>query len=267
MKKILFLILMCFTLFMVTSCDRYQTGDLVTTTIDHPTNSKILEVRDISVKIGYTTKGPKVLVKKSDTLDIKLTRQESIWNKISFKQEGEKLIISGEKNVTYKTDYDVTIELSGFTFETVFFYNAVDATFEEGTLTNNEVTMLAENASTVTIDALTCNKLVYESNNASSLTIKSAKVDDIQCDALNASSVDLKGSSRNIKVTVNNASTFKSKDFTADTVEVSINHASSLEITANTSITGRMQSAGTLKYAGAATVDVTKDVSSTIEKI
>ena len=64
MKKILFLILMCFTLFMVTSCDRYQTGDLVTMTRDHISDAKTLEIRDITVKMGYTTKGPKVTVKE-----------------------------------------------------------------------------------------------------------------------------------------------------------------------------------------------------------
>ncbi len=296
MKKLIkiFVVVFVFGLFLsLASCDfvngvnEKQTGNEITKTYEAKDGINELEIKEIRIKRGNSTYGPKLNIKKGDTKEIKITMQESLESKISVSYSSDKLTISGEYMKTYEVDYDVVINITGYVFEDIGLHNAVDCNMENGTINTDKVEFELSGASRVILDnstskelnatlsgastfmsnTLTSEKNHFEFSGASKSKIDKIESKDIDIDLSGASEIILTGKVVNVDASLSGSSFIGSYNFICDDFDGDLSGASNAEITANKTIRGSASGASTIKYKGNAATTVTTSGGSQVTHI
>lgn len=293
MKKVIniFVIVIMFGLFLSLSACNFvnekQTGNEITKTYEAKDGINELEIKEIRIKRGNSTYGPKLSIKKGDTKEIKITMQESLESKISVSYSSDKLSISGEYMKTYEVDYDMVISITGYVFEDVGLHNAVECTMDNGTINTDKVEFQLSGASSVKLDNGTSKELNVTLSGASSFVITTisseknhfkfsgastsniSKIEskDIDIDFSGASIINLTGTVTNVDAQLSGASTIGTYEFVCDDFDCELSGASNAELTVNKTIRGSVSGASTIKYKGNASSTVSTSGGSSVTHV
>lgn len=250
-------------------------------------NFSEIEIKDIYLKNGGNSFGPKVNVLPSAEKKITILMDENFENEIKVRKEGNKKIIQGNKLHTLMTER-LEICLYGYVLSDVDLSGACEATVSSLCVDKNNLDVELSGACTLTLDAYDGANLHCELSGASILVVGNCKVANVELDLSGASEVsfsnlvttsldlDLGGASRidlllgstnTFSGEVSGASTVRAKTFELETGEVNLSGASRMNVKVNKSLTGEASGASNLFYSGEGAVNVKVSGGSSVEKV
>ena len=258
MKRIIVFVLGLFLLFSLSSCSEKTvkaSGSNITESYDVNGDYDELVIENIRIVRGTNSTGPRASITNSETKTLAISMQESLKDCIKVNKTGKKITISGDRYTKYDTDYQVTIDITGFVFKNIYLSGAVICSVDDIEV-NDDATYHASGASIFNMKSIISNNLNIKLSGASQLRATNVETNNVTIDASGASQVGVAGTCSSSTIGLSGASHFGSYDFSVDTLVINISGASVIEITANVSITGSASGASVITHKGNATTDV-----------
>lgn len=288
-KRNLLFVLPLLTVFFTTGCvhkDVYGKDSIKDFTYEADDFSEI-EIKNIHLKSGMTTYGPKVNLLPGLEKKITISMDENFESEIKVKKVGNKKVIQGNSLHNLVTDrFD--INLYGYVLSEIDLSGACEANVSSLCLDKNKLDIDLSGACKITLDSYDGVDLFVDLSGASSLNVGDCKVENanielsgasytsfanlkttkLDLDLSGASTINLRlGSANNFSGDVSGASEVKASFFELETGKVDVSGASSMYIKVNQSLTGEVSGASTLKYSGEGEVKVYVSGGSSAKKV
>lgn len=250
-------------------------------------NFSEIEIKNIRLKSGIVTYGPKVNLLPGSEKKITISMDENFENEIKVKKVGNKKIIQGNELHNLVTDrFD--INLYGYVLSDIDLSGACEANVSSLCLDKNKLDIDLSGASKITLDSYDGVNLHCDLSGASSIDVGNCNLENANIELSGASKVNfanlktnkldldlsgastislLLGSANTFLADISGASDVKANMFEVETGNVDISGASSMYIKVNQSLTGEVSGASTLKYSGEGEVKVDVSGGSTAKKI
>ncbi len=288
MKNTLLVLPLLMVVFTTGCAKKSITGTGVVKELEYTAdNFDELEIKDIYLKDGFKTYGPKVNILPGKEKKITITTDEFFESEIKVQKEGNKKIIKGNRFHALVTD-QFDINLYGYVLSDIDLSGACTATAREQCLDKNELDIELSGACTMSIDTYEGVDFSCDLSGASTLSIGECKIGNADFDLSGASEIrvsnlkttsldiDLSGASRidllagnanTLSCDVSGASEVKASTFEIETGKVHVSGASSMYITVNQSLTGSASGASTIYYSGEGNVNVNTSGASSVKKV
>ena len=289
MKKIIYILVLMFTSFMLSSCvfGHAESGPL--TEIEYKAeDADRFEVKNVSARVNNISSfGPMIKFHKSDTKKIVMSFQESMANEIRVTYEDGKMLISSNLITVYFTDYEINIDIYGYEFKEVTANSAATLIFEEGTVSKDKLDIYLSGASSIEIANLKIDKINFEVGGASWIYLPKIEANDMKVilsgasnllidkltsnklvfEGSGASSFDVTGEAEELDLKLSGGSKIKSYDFVIDEVKLNIEGGSEVECTVTSSVSGKAKGGSKITCKGRPAFDVETSGGSTVKVI
>lgn len=243
------------------------------------------DIQNIKIKNGFKTLPVKVNFIASTENKLTITAQESFANYVRAETINQTFYISGKSDEQYKTN-EIVIGVYGTAFENIS-VSYSNVTIDKDSLTNKNVAITANSASTVSLSNYQGDQLSTTLSGASSIKLQRVKTtmynavlsgaSTVNCDLLytqneiiyvgSASTFNANGGSTSQSVYLSGASKYYGKDKETETTKVNIEGVSECIVNCTKTLSGTISGNSTLVYYGKPeTVTVATSGGSTITR-